>query len=166
MPWRKYISAPYLKWPFWIVILLMWLNIFLSARYNGALRWEVIVSGTGVLAWRLLALTLFLGLARKLCTRCATLVRILPLRKYSGVFAFLIAGSHGFSNLIRNGIYRDWEAIFSYTLSINSTITFGTLSFLLMLPLFLTSTEWAVRKMGAKAWFWLHKLAHPAFILA
>lgn len=166
MPWRKYISAPYLKWPFWIIILVIWVTIFLSARYNGNLRWGVIVHETGDLSWYLLAFTLFLGLARKLCPKCVTIVRILPLRKHSGVLAFLIAGSHGIAELVKNGIHRDWEAIFNYTLSFDSLVTLGMLSFLLMLPLFLTSTEWAVKKMGAKTWFWLHKLAHPAFILA
>lgn len=166
MPWRKYISAPYLKWPFWIIILVVWVNIFLAARYNNTLRWDVIVQETGLLSWRLLAFTLLLSLARKLFPRCVTLVRILPLRKHSGILAFLIAGSHGISELVKNGIYKDWEAIFNYTFSTDSPITFGTIAFLLLLPLFLTSTEWAVKKMGAKAWFWLHKLAHPAFISA
>lgn len=165
MPWRKYISAPYLKWPFWVVVGAMWLWIFGRSRPHGELQWDLIVPQVGQLAWRLLVLTIFLSLLRKLFPRCATLVRVLPLRKHSGLLAFLIAGSHGVSELVRNGIHKDWEAIFAHTLSLDSSITYGATAFLLLLPLFLTSTEWAVKTMGIKAWFWLHKLVHPAFIL-
>lgn len=165
MPWRKYISAPYLKWPFWIFIILTWINIFLTSRYNGALRWNVIAPETGELAWKLLILMIFLSLAHKLFPKNVTLVRIFPLRKQAGILAFLIVGSHALANIVKHGINWDWRTIFAYSFS-DSFITLGTTSFLLMLPLFLTSTEWAIKKMGAKAWFWLHKLAHPAFILA
>ncbi len=166
MPWRKYLSALYLKWPFWILVCALWLRIFWLAYDRGSLRWGIVSRETGQLALWLLALTLLLGLLRKLFPACAALVRILPLRKHSGVLAFLIAGCHGIAEWAKNGIHTDWSAAFSYSLLADWRITLGSASFLLMLPLFATSTHWAVKAMGAKAWFWLHKLAHPAFILA
>lgn len=44
-------------------------------------------------------------------------------------------------------------------------ITVGMLAFVLMVPLALTSTDGAIRRMGAAAWRRLHRLAWPAAIL-
>lgn len=44
-------------------------------------------------------------------------------------------------------------------------ITIGMLAFALLLPLALTSTDGAIRRMGASAWRRLHRLAWPAVIL-
>ncbi|MEL6642286.1 MAG: protein-methionine-sulfoxide reductase heme-binding subunit MsrQ [Pseudomonadota bacterium] len=44
-------------------------------------------------------------------------------------------------------------------------ITIGMVGFVLLLPLALTSNDWAIRKMGAAGWRRLHKLAYPAVIL-
>lgn len=43
---------------------------------------------------------------------------------------------------------------------------FGAISFLIMLPLFLTSTNYAVKKMGYTWWKRLHRLTHVAFVFA
>lgn len=45
-------------------------------------------------------------------------------------------------------------------------ITVGMLAFLLLIPLAFTSTDGAIRRMGAAAWRRLHLLALPAVILA
>ena len=45
-------------------------------------------------------------------------------------------------------------------------ITVGMLAFLLLIPLALTSTNGAIRRMGAAAWRRLHLLALPAVVLA
>ncbi len=45
-------------------------------------------------------------------------------------------------------------------------ITVGMLAFLLLLPLALTSTDGAIRRLGAVAWRRLHLLALPAAVLA
>jgi sulfoxide reductase heme-binding subunit YedZ len=44
-------------------------------------------------------------------------------------------------------------------------ITMGTLSLLLMLPLALTSTKWAIRRLGRK-WQQLHRLVYASAIAA
>lgn len=44
-------------------------------------------------------------------------------------------------------------------------ITIGMLAFLLLLPLAVTSTDSAIRRLGAAGWRRLHKLAYPAAIL-
>ncbi|MCC7319488.1 MAG: ferric reductase-like transmembrane domain-containing protein [Rubellimicrobium sp.] len=45
-------------------------------------------------------------------------------------------------------------------------ITAGVLSLLLMVPLALTSTDAALRRLGAQSWRRLHRLVYPAAILA
>lgn len=44
-------------------------------------------------------------------------------------------------------------------------ITIGMLAFALLLPLALTSTEGAIRRLGGAAWRRLHRLTYPAVIL-
>ncbi len=43
-------------------------------------------------------------------------------------------------------------------------ITMGVAAYLLLLPLALTSTTWAIRKLGGKNWNRLHKLIYLAAI--
>ena len=43
-------------------------------------------------------------------------------------------------------------------------ITVGVAAYLLLLPLALTSTTWAIRKLGGKRWNRLHKLVYVAAI--
>jgi sulfoxide reductase heme-binding subunit YedZ len=43
-------------------------------------------------------------------------------------------------------------------------ITAGMAAWLLLLPLALTSTNWAIRKLGGKRWNRLHKLVYVAVI--
>ena len=43
-------------------------------------------------------------------------------------------------------------------------ITMGVAAYLLLLPLALTSTTWAIRKLGGKRWNRLHKLVYLAAI--
>jgi sulfoxide reductase heme-binding subunit YedZ len=44
-------------------------------------------------------------------------------------------------------------------------ITVGMAGFALLLPLAVTSNDWAVRRMGGAAWRSLHRLAYPAAVL-
>ncbi|GAB5449477.1 protein-methionine-sulfoxide reductase heme-binding subunit MsrQ [Gymnodinialimonas sp.] len=44
-------------------------------------------------------------------------------------------------------------------------VTIGMAGFLALIPLAVTSNNWAVRKLGAVRWRQLHKLAYPAAVL-
>ena len=44
-------------------------------------------------------------------------------------------------------------------------VTIGMAGFLALIPMAITSNNWAVRKMGAVQWRKLHKLAYPAAVL-
>jgi DMSO/TMAO reductase YedYZ heme-binding membrane subunit len=45
-------------------------------------------------------------------------------------------------------------------------ILFGVMAFLLFIPLYVTSTDWAVAKLGFRGWKSIHRIVYIAFILA
>ncbi len=86
-----------------------------------------------------------------------------PLRRIFGVYAFVYVALH-----LTIFVYLDYglswpliqEAIFEKRYAL-----VGFASFLILLPLALTSTRWAIKKMG-KRWTTLHKWVYLASILA
>lgn len=100
------------------------------------------------------------------CTPLNTLLgwkQVLPLRRPLGLYAFLYVCLH-----LLIFVWLDYgldpellaEAIFEkrYALA-------GFAAFLLLLPLAVTSTKWAMRKLG-KNWKRLHRLVYVAAVLA
>ncbi len=89
--------------------------------------------------------------------------QLLPLRKPLGLYAFLFVSLH-----LLTFVYLDYglrwgliqEAIFEKRFAL-----VGFASFLILLPLALTSTKWAMRKLG-KNWKRLHKWVYLAGVLA
>ncbi len=168
---KKLSSFPFLKWTFIGIISLIWFQIFWTASNNGNFHWGIIVHETGELGWKLLIFTIMISLIQKILNlhfpKFNFFRRLLPLRKFSGIFAFLIIGSHAFAELAKQGIkFFNLSDILAATFTTRHATIFGTISFLIMLPLFLTSTNWAIEKMGAKSWKRLQKLTHLAFIFA
>jgi len=114
---------------------------------------------TGLATLRLLAITLAISPLRKLISRLGWLIRF---RRLLGLFAFFYATLHMLT----------WVALYSgfdlHAMLIDVTrrrfIMAGAAAFLLLLPLALTSTNWAIRKMGGKNWNRLHKLIYLAAI--
>ncbi len=89
--------------------------------------------------------------------------QVLPLRRPLGLYAFLYVSLHLFTFLyldygLRWGLIQ--EAIFEKRYAL-----VGLASFLILLPLALTSTKWAMRKLG-KNWKRLHKWVYGAGVLA
>jgi sulfoxide reductase heme-binding subunit YedZ len=83
---------------------------------------------------------------------------ILRLRRMLGLFAFFYACLHFVS-------YIWLDQHFMYDLIIEDVldrpyITVGVLSFVLLIPLAMTSTNGMVRRLGAKRWQRLHKLVY------
>ena len=166
---EKIVSQKQLKWAVSLVIIAFWASIFFSVYDDGNFLWEAAVGELGELAWGLLVFTIFVSLTQKIIRlhwpRFTDVGYLLPLRKQTGVLAFLIGGTHGLSALLSEEVSTVSEA-FQKAFSTEHAMVFGALSFLIMLPLFLTSTNWAVKKMGMKSWKLLHKLAHLAFLFA
>ncbi len=114
---------------------------------------------TGLATLRLLAITLAISPVRKLAPRLGWLIRF---RRLLGLFAFFYATLHMLT----------WVALYSgfdvHAMLIDVTkrrfIMAGAAAYLLLLPLALTSTNWAIRKLGGINWNRLHKLIYVAAI--
>ena len=98
---------------------------------------------------------------------------ITPLRRFAGVnlikfrraigvsaFFFVLAHFLVFAILDVQSVSRVWNEIVK-----RPYVTVGMVSFLMMIPLAVTSNNLSVRKMGAAAWRKMHKLTYPAAIL-
>jgi sulfoxide reductase heme-binding subunit YedZ len=114
---------------------------------------------TGLATLRLLAITLAISPLRKLIPRLGWLIRF---RRLLGLFAFFYATLHMLTWL---ALYNNFDL---HAMLIDVTrrrfIMAGAAAYLLLLPLALTSTNWAIRKLGGKNWNRLHKLIYAAAI--
>jgi methionine sulfoxide reductase heme-binding subunit len=114
-----------------------------------------ITHGTGFATLRLLVITLAITPVRRLWSRLAWLIRF---RRMLGLFAFFYGCLHLltyvwlFSNFKLQSMLQD--------IAHRRFIMVGLAAWILMVPLALTSTNWAVRKMGGKRWRALHRLIY------
>ena len=120
-----------------------------------------IANTTGLTALWMLAITLAISPVRKLSPHLAWLIKF---RRLIGLFVFFYATLHMLT----------WVALYN-NFSIQSMlddvtkrrfIMMGVATWTLLLPLALTSTNWAIRKLGGKNWNRLHMLIYPAAICA
>lgn len=120
-----------------------------------------IANVTGLTTLWMLAITLAISPARKLSAHLAWLIKF---RRLTGLFVFFYATLH----------LCTWIALYN-NFNVRSMldditkrrfITMGVATWLLLLPLALTSTNWAIRKLGGKNWNRLHKLIYLAAICA
>lgn len=86
---------------------------------------------------------------------------LLRYRRMLGLFAFFYGVLHLLSYLWLDQFF-DWAAVLKDTLK-RPFITFGMAAFLLLLPLALTSTKAAMRRLG-RNWQRLHRLVYPAAV--
>lgn len=94
----------------------------------------------------------------------ATGVNLVRFRRALGVMGFLYAVAHLGVWLVLD-IQLRWDEILK-DLTKRPYIMVGMLAFVLLVPLALTSTNAALRRMGATAWRRLHLLAWPATLAA
>lgn len=118
---------------------------------------EFITRSLGTWTLTGLLLTLAITPARRL-TGYSDLIRY---RRMFGLFAFFYGALHLLSYLWLDQFF-DWVAIVEDVLK-RPFITFGMAAFLLLLPLALTSTQAAVRRLG-RNWQRVHWLIYPAAI--
>ena len=114
---------------------------------------------TGLATLRLLALTLAISPIRRLFPRLSWLIKF---RRLLGLFAFFYASLHMLTYV---ALYSGFSvAAMGNDIVKRRFITMGVAAYLLLLPLALTSTTWAIRKLGGKNWNRLHKLIYAAVI--
>lgn len=98
---------------------------------------------------------------------------VTPLRKWTGLnmlkfrraigvtaFFFILAHFLVFAILDVQSLERVWTEVVK-----RPYVTVGMTSFLMLIPLAVTSNNLSMRKMGAAAWRKMHKLTYPAAIL-
>jgi sulfoxide reductase heme-binding subunit YedZ len=107
----------------------------------------------------LLLLTLAITPLRMLFPRLSWLIKF---RRLLGLFTFFYASLH---LAVYVGLYMgfDWS-VFKTDITKRRFIIAGFTAWALLLPLALTSTNWAIRKMGGKNWNRLHKLVYVAAV--
>jgi len=120
----------------------------------GANPIELITRSTGTWTLTFLLITLAVTPLRRL-TGMHWLVR---LRRMLGLFAFFYVCLH-FTTYIWLDQFFDWPAIWKDILK-RRFIWIGFSAFVLLIPLALTSNDWAVRKLGGAAWRRLHQLVY------
>jgi sulfoxide reductase heme-binding subunit YedZ len=136
------------------------------------LLWRAAVGGLGVdpvntinnVTGRAALIMLFLSLA---CTPLSTMFgfrKALTVRKSLGLIAFLYASLH-LLNFIGLDYGLDLELLVQDALLNKPYIFAGSLAFLLLLPLAVTSTRGWMRRLG-KRWKQLHRLVYVAATLA
>lgn len=125
----------------------------------GANPAETILHKTG--DW--ISYSLFLTLSVTPLRRLTGWNDLIKFRRMFGLFAFFYATLHLLS-------YLGFDRLFDFTdlareLSKRPFILVGSLAFLLMLPLAITSTRGWVRRLGGRTWTYLHRLVYLVAIL-
>jgi methionine sulfoxide reductase heme-binding subunit len=110
----------------------------------------------------LMLLTIGLGITpvRRLSPRLGWMIKF---RRLIGLFAFFYATVHMLAYV---ALYAGFNLnAMLGDIAKRRFITVGAAAWLLLLPLALTSTNWAIRKLGGKQWNRLHKLVYVAVVL-
>ena len=114
---------------------------------------------TGYTTLMLLTITLAITPVRRLSRHLNWMIRF---RRLLGLFAFFYATLHMLAYV---ALYSGFDVrAMIGDIEQRRFITVGALAWLLLLPLALTSTTWAIRKLGGKRWNMLHKLIYLAVI--
>lgn len=131
------------------------------ALFGGALGVnpvETVIRNNGDWALRFLLITLAVTPLRKLTGR-GSLMRY---RRMLGLFSFFYAALHLAAYVVLDQFFA-WGAILADILK-RPYITVGMITFLLLLPLAITSTHAMQRRLGGRRWKRLHTLVYPAAV--
>jgi sulfoxide reductase heme-binding subunit YedZ len=120
----------------------------------GANPIEAITHSTGNCTLTFLLITLSITPLRKL-TRQYWLIN---LRRMLGLFAFFYGTLHLMTYVWLDKFFDVHEMLAD--IAKRRFITAGMTGYALMIPLALTSTKWAIRKLGGKRWQTLHRLIY------
>jgi len=122
----------------------------------GANPIEFITHATGDWTMRFLLITLVITPLRRLARQ----YWLIGWRRMLGLFAFFYGTLHLMTWLWLDkffDVHEMWADIVK-----RRFITAGMTAFALMIPLAVTSTRWAIRKLGGKRWQMLHRLIYAS----
>lgn len=139
---------------------LSWLVYALLADKLGANPIEAVTRDTGLWALRFIMVTLLISPLRQM-TGVNALVRF---RRMLGLFAFFYACMH---MLLYLGLdqFFDWQEIWLDIIK-RPFITVGFVSFVLLIPLTVTSTDRMIKRLGGRRWKKLHYLIYLILVLS
>ncbi|HJQ19842.1 MAG TPA: protein-methionine-sulfoxide reductase heme-binding subunit MsrQ [Gemmatimonadaceae bacterium] len=143
--------------------LLLW-NAYIVVRGNSGLTGlgadpiRALEIRTGLWTLRFLAVTLAITPLREL-SRLGALAKY---RRMLGLFTFFYASLH-VSTWVGVDWFFDWPAMGEEIVK-HKYILVGMTTFLILLPLALTSTNASVRRLGGRRWAALHRLVYVAAI--
>ena len=120
----------------------------------GANPIEAITHATGDWTLRFLLITLSISPLRKLARQ----PWLIGLRRMFGLFAFFYGTLHLMTYVWLDKFFDVHEML--HDIAKRRFITAGMTAFALMIPLALTSTKWAIRKLGGRRWQVLHRLIY------
>jgi sulfoxide reductase heme-binding subunit YedZ len=147
-------------WPVWILgfVPAFWLTWLLFTGGLGVDPVAVYERELGLIALQFLLASLCVTPILRL-----TGVNLIRFRRALGVLGFAYALLHLLVWVVLDKQFF-WAEMGKDILK-RPFITVGMAAFLLLLPLALTSTDGAIRRLGASSWRRLHRLAWPAVIL-
>ncbi len=148
-------------WPLWGVGFLpvAWMVYLALENRLGADPVKALEHELGEIALQLLIASLMVTPLLRL-----TRINLMRFRRWLGLMAFYYAALH-FAVYLVLDLQLQWTQILG-DLTKRPYIIIGTLALVLMIPLAMTSNDWALRKMGGTRWRNWHKLVFPAAILA
>ena len=151
-----------IKYLLFIACLIPFANLLLAYLTNsfGPNPVADITHTTGIWALNLLIASLAISPVRKL-THWNWLIR---LRRTIALYAFFYASLHILNYLLFDQFF-DWPEI-TKDISRYPYMMVGLISFVLMIPLALTSTTAMMKLMGGRYWQMLHRLAYPVVAAA
>jgi sulfoxide reductase heme-binding subunit YedZ len=118
-----------------------------------------ITFATGSTTLNILTISLAVTPVRKIIPQLSWLIKF---RRLLGLFAFFYATLHLATYVV---LYAGFDIpTMLDDVSKRKFIFIGVAAWLLLVPLALTSTNWAIRKMGGKNWNRLHKLVYLAVV--
>ena len=119
---------------------------------------EAITHATGNWTLRFLAITLAITPLRKLLS----VPNLIRYRRMAGLFAFFYGCLHLLTYLWLDKFF-DFASI-AKDIAKRPFIFAGTLGFIVMVPLAVTSTAGWIRRLGGKRWRWLHRLVYVSAV--
>ena len=146
----------WVKWGVFIAASLPFLRLVIAAIFDGlgANPLEFITRNTGDWTLYFLCITLAITPARKLL-QWHWLIR---LRRMLGLFSFFYAACH-FLTFLWFDHFFEIEEMWRDVIK-RPFITVGFIAFVMLIPLALSSSNWAIRKIGGKPWQLLHRAVY------
>lgn len=149
-------------WPLYIIGFVpagYWLYLALTNQFGAdpAIRLE---HELGEFALQLLILSLLISPIRDFLK-----VNLIKYRRAIGLLAFYYVLLHLATYLILDHQvqWTGWQAVIS-DITRRPYIMIGLLSLVVLIPLALTSTNWAIRKIGPAVWRQIHRLTYVAIL--